>query len=529
MILPPGVSESDFTAAISQFQQAVGADWVFTSDADLELYRDAYSPFWDEDTELRASAAVAPDRVEQVQEVVRTANRYRIPVYPISTGRNLAYGGAAPTLTGSVVIDLKRMNRVLAVSERNAYALVEPGVSYFELYRHIQERGLKVWVDVPTPGWGSVVGNALDHGAGFTRMSDHFGACCGMEVVLPDGELLRTGMGAMPNAETWQQFKYGIGPYVDGLFSQSNYGVVTKMGFWLMPEPDKVRSLRVLAPRHDDAIPLVDTLSNLIYQGVIDSHVQLASPVLSGPRNAEFDALRARPGGGSAADWDRYARERGQNFWNLRVTFYGPEPVVDARWEHTAARFSAIPGIAIEEGLTHRFPMSAEQREVTPEKTLLGIPSLDTFMGRTPANPQAADGHMDFSVIVPMTGEGVLSALKVLGRAFAEQGIGSLGTIQSFHPRTFLLINSLPTMRNDREANRRMRAAYREYVQLAADQGWGQYRAHAGFMDVAMATYSLNDNVLTRFHHQLKEGIDPNGIMSPGRYGIWPARLRGPV
>ncbi len=43
--------------------------------------------------------------------------------------------------------DLKRMNRILEVNERNAYALVEPGVTYFDLYRDIQERGLKLWID----------------------------------------------------------------------------------------------------------------------------------------------------------------------------------------------------------------------------------------------------------------------------------------------------------------------------------------------------------------------------------------------
>ena len=118
---------------------------------------------------------------------MRIANRYRIPLYPISTGKNLAYGGSAPVLSGSVVLDLKRMNRVLEVSERNAYALVEPGVSYFDLYRHIQERGLQLMLDVPSPGWGSVIGNALEHGVGLSPLRDHFGAQCGMEVVLADG------------------------------------------------------------------------------------------------------------------------------------------------------------------------------------------------------------------------------------------------------------------------------------------------------------------------------------------------------
>src|SRR3970040_317005 len=138
-------------------------------------------------------------------------------------------------------------------------------------------------------------------------------------------------MGALPGAATWQQFKYGIGPLIDGLFSQSNFGIVTKMGIWLLPEPEVVRSLRVIAPRHDDVIAMVEILSNLYYSGVIDSHVQLTSPVLNGPRDAERGALLARAA--TAEDWDRDAERRTVPFWNLRLTFYGPRKIVDARWE----------------------------------------------------------------------------------------------------------------------------------------------------------------------------------------------------
>ena len=191
-----------FRAGRRPFYVGRRSDWVFTSDEDVALYRDAYSPLWSEPEEKVASAAVAPDSAEQVQEIVRIANEFRIPLYPISTGRNSGYGGSAPVLSGSVVLDLKRMNRILEVDERNAYALVEPGVSYFDLYRHIEERGLKLWIDCPDPGWGSVIGNALDHGVGYTMnpYRDHFGAQCGLEVVTGDGELVRTGMGALPGS-----------------------------------------------------------------------------------------------------------------------------------------------------------------------------------------------------------------------------------------------------------------------------------------------------------------------------------------
>ncbi len=94
-------------------------------------------------------------------------------------------------------------------------------------------------------------------------MHEHFAAQCGMEVVLANGDLMRTGMGALPNSKTWQQYKYGFGPYIDGIFSQSNFGVVTKMGVWLMPEPEAYLAGTVTVPKHDDLVPLVDIVARL--------------------------------------------------------------------------------------------------------------------------------------------------------------------------------------------------------------------------------------------------------------------------
>ena len=99
--LPPGLSAKDFSDALKQFEEAIGKEWVFSSDEDVDLYRDSYSPFWHEEEEPIPSAAVAPDSVEGVQKIVKIANQYKIPLWTISTGKNLGYGGAAPLLSGT--------------------------------------------------------------------------------------------------------------------------------------------------------------------------------------------------------------------------------------------------------------------------------------------------------------------------------------------------------------------------------------------------------------------------------------------
>ena len=269
--IPPGVKPADWSGALKQFGDVVGTQWVFTSDEDVALYRDAYSPFWGEPEERLVAAAVAPDTTEQVSQIVKIANRYRIPLFAISTGKNLGYGGSAGNISGTVIVDLKRMNRVIEVDDERYFAIVEPGVAYFDLYRHIQDRQLKVWIDCPDPGWGSVVGNSLDHGVGYTygAYRDHFHSHSGLEVVMPNGEIVRTGMGALPGSKTWGEYRYGFGPTIDGLFAQGNVGIVTKMGFHLLPAPEAYQTSAVTVPKRRDLIPLVKIVNELEYAGAI--------------------------------------------------------------------------------------------------------------------------------------------------------------------------------------------------------------------------------------------------------------------
>lgn len=156
------------------------------------------------------------------------------------TSLSVGYGGAAPRVRGSVVVDLgRRMRKILDISADDFTCLVEPGVSFYALHDEIQARGLgdELWVDVPDLGGGSVIGNTVDRGVGYTPYGDHWATHSGLEVVLPTGEVVRTGMGALPGNNTWQAFPYGFGPFSDGIFSQSNFGIVTKMGMALMPNP----------------------------------------------------------------------------------------------------------------------------------------------------------------------------------------------------------------------------------------------------------------------------------------------------
>jgi 4-cresol dehydrogenase (hydroxylating) len=522
MRIPPDVSAADFSMALAQFAEVVGKQWVFTSDEDMETYGDSYSPFWHEEEDRVPSAAVAPDDVRQVQAAVRIANHFKIPIWTISTGKNLAYGGASPVLSGSVVLDLKRMNRILEVNDKNHYALVEPGVSYFDLYRYIQDNRLKVWIDPPGPGWGSPIGNSLERGGGSTPMKDHFASVCGMEVVLANGDLLRTGMGALPGAKTWQQYKYGFGPYIDGIFSQSNFGIVTKMGIWLMPEPEAYREGTVMVPKHDDLIRFVETLSYLMDSDILRGTMLLESPLLT-YRSAQGGSVVDTPGGPSIAEMEKIGAEKNLPYWSMVMRFWGPQQLIDAQWDYTREKFSAISGASFKDGRAYRFPVELKETD-DMQRFYLGIPSLSVF-----AFPAGSQGHIGFSPIVPRTGEAVFEALKAFGQAYADLGVPPKNQFFSlpwtFFSHSFVLLVELQ-ISHDVEKNRESRKVFQRLVEVAAERGWGEYRTHVAFMDKIADGYSYNHHALQRFRETIKDALDPNGILSPGKSGLWPKRLR---
>jgi len=538
MRIPPGVSQSSWAEALKGFQEAVGSQWVFTSDEDVALYKDAYSPFYAEADELVASAGVAPASAEEVQKVVRVANRYRIPIYPISTGKNLGYGGSAPNLSGSVVLDLKRMNKVIEVDEARAYALVEPGVSYFDLYRYIQEKGLKLWIDCPDPGWGSPIGNSLDHGVGYTtnHFRNHFDSHCGMEVVLANGEIVRTGMGALPGAQTWQQYKFGVGPWVDGIFSQSNFGVVTKMGFWLMPAPEAYLSGTVTVPRFDDLHRLVDVVNYLENLGVTNGMPGFGSPLFFrggffGPRKPDpaVVALFAK-GEPSPPEVDEYAHRQGTGVWSATLGFYGGEITNAANWEYCKQKFADIPGVQFAQGDHYKLPLTPDQQTMF-DLPRFGTPSLQRFVigARSATNPNPTNGHIWFSPIIPRSGQAILDINRVLRPHFDELGMRGAATAfmlpAGYFERSFIFTFGFP-ISHDPQANKRMRETFHTVAKLCAAQGWGEYRAPPAFQQLIVDTYSYNNHALRKLHETLKDAIDPNGILAAGRYGIWPKHLR---
>lgn len=505
--------------AIRAMEAALGAEHVLTDPAALADHGDPFAPpgEW-----YRPGAVLLPGSVEEVQAVLRIAGEHGTPVWTSGQGQNKGYGGGAPRVSGSFGLSLRRMNRVLAVDEDSCWALVEPGVRFFDLYEHLRAIGSKLWMSVPDLGGGSVIGNALDHGVGYTPMGDHFGNHCGMEVVLANGDVLRTGMGGMSNAHAWHVFPHGCGPTADGLFTQSNFGVVTKMGMWLMPPPQVYMPGWLTLDSEEQFGPFLEALRPLMIDGTIPNQPMIINAVCAA--SAFWGREEWYEGEGPIPEEviDRIAQTPGFGRWVMRFALYGDEAVVEHNRAKVDAALGSIPGCAI----TYAKYDGHDLPEFTNphEQVQAGIPSMDLDrMTRWYGGEQG--GHIGFSCAMPITGKDGTAIRDMVRARLNGDGLDYSGVF--IVGKRHMIHVGLVVFDTENEAQARAAyAACKALVPPAARHGYGEYRSHLDFMDLVADQYDFNNHAQRRFAETIKDALDPGGILSPGKQGIWPRAWR---
>jgi hypothetical protein len=412
--LPPGVTRYAFEAAILQYMMIVGWDQVLQEEALIE-YIDPYELGEADGKRKIPSAAVRPKNTDELRRVLAISNEYSIPLWTFSRGKNLGYGGPAPRVNGSVALDLHRMSKIIEVNEEYSYAVVEPGVTFTELYEHCAKLKLKVMPSVPSLGWGSVVGNTLDRGTGFTPTATHHQHICGLEAMLADGELVRTGQFAVSGSPSSHLSKFTFGPSIEGLFLQSNLGIVTKLGIWLLPMPQAYMSCSLSMPHFEDVETLVDVFGPLRRNGLLPSTVFVSNIVewlsMVGKRADMW------PRDDPIPDWrvKELQNELGMGYWNARFGLYGAPDVLQAHFNEV----KKIVGEKAPKGKLTGELFAAKDGDVldpasVPEQhggMILGVPtlwSLPMVKFRLPKEGGGIGAHYDYSPIIPSSGKAVL-------------------------------------------------------------------------------------------------------------------------
>ena len=335
------MSTANLDAFFATVGELLGGEGINRSEETIRRYGENTMPGGDRPP----AGVIYPASTADVQAIVRAANKHKVPLYPISTGNNIGLGTRSAAAAGQVVVDLgRRMNRILDIDEKLAFAVVEPGVSYQTLYDELVRRGNRLMLDVTSgPPQGGMIGNALDKGAGYSPYFDHFGFSCGLEIVLGNGEVLRTGDGSLDSKDlvNWHTSKYSFGPILDGLFTQSNYGIVTRMGLWLMPRPPAVRSFHFAFPDDDDLETIVELCRPLKLSNFVPTLFRVANDLYLCGSEGENPEYKASGGKRSISeDGRRKLRDsHGVGAWNVSGAFYGPNAAAIEPHDPAGPRF----------------------------------------------------------------------------------------------------------------------------------------------------------------------------------------------
>lgn len=493
---------------LDRLARIVGDEHLARDPEELAQYRD---PHWPADDEsFAARAVVLPRTVDELAEVLRAANEYAAPIWTASLGKNWGYGAAAPREAGSVVVLLSRMNAILEIDPELAYAVVEPGVSWIALHEEMRRRGIDdLMLSIPEIGWGSIIGNTLDSGITFLPYGRDFRAMRGVEVMLSDGTLLRSGHGAVDGSRVWPLYPRAGSAPLQELFVQSNLGVVTKMAIGLMRRPQRVSSVYLSIRRSADLGRAVDVLRELCLRRIVEGVPTLNN--LMGLRVQRPELLELIPDGAllDEATLEDIGEQSCLGAWGIRLGLWGDDAVVEHSLRQITELWAGIGDVR----LLDDSEMPGEQYV---HKLHQGIPNTDIV-----ANLDPSYGQFSFTPVIPLRGSEVVETVAIL-EDFMRRRLSSNLSVSAFavNERSIVVTANIKTRIREPEQFSRAREVLSELVELFGARGIGCYRTHLDAMDAAMEQYSFGGGSHRSTLERIKGALDENRILSPGRYGI---------
>ena len=520
-----------FDEALEAFRAAVGPDHVLTDPAALASAMTATFA-----TRAGIPAIVRPSSREEVQACLRVANRFRVPVYPTSRGKNWGFGSRVPAAGGCVLLDLGRMSRIVDFDETLAYVTVEPGVSFAELYEFLRGHGSRLFASTTGASpHGSVLANALERGDGSGPQGDRFGHVCALEVVLPTGELVHTGHDRFAGARAAPVFRWGVGPSLDGLFSQSNLGVVTRMTVWLAPLPRSLSIVRFSVVDPARLRAMVDACRVLRLDGTLRSVVGIWNDyrVLSTRGQYPWEQTGGKtPLLRETVDHMKHAW--GGGTWFGSTAIYAPTAAQGraalAHVEHALRPYVDNLSVDVRTGS----PTSGNELFDDADPAFLflqGIPHEQSLRSlywrkRMPI-PASIDADRDrcgaiwASPVLPFRGRDVVEVVKMLEEVILTHGFEPMLAMVGQTERALYLIPLLLYDRDVEGADEEAMRCHDTIVARLCEAGYPPYRLGVQSMGAAPAPQDDFGALMAR----LKHALDPNGILAPGRYDFretWP-------
>lgn len=286
-----------------------------------------------------ADMILNPASAEEVSRILKIANYYKIPVYTWGGGSG-SQGGALP-MTNGIIIDMKRMNRVLDFDVESMTVQVETGMNFQQLEWYANERGFSL-MHYPSSLTCATVGGFLAH-RGIGVLSNKYGKiddmCLSMEIVLPNGDIIKS----LPVS------KHAAGPDLNQIFigSEGTLGIMTKATFKLFHQPETRRFRAFMFPDIASGIAAGRELMHTIHPSIVRLYDQketasIIKKIIGVERDGAFMNF-AVEGLSEIVDIEqrilvdickKYGAEDlgdewGKKWWEHRITFFYPGNIMD--------------------------------------------------------------------------------------------------------------------------------------------------------------------------------------------------------
>jgi glycolate oxidase len=250
---------------VDALRSIVGDRWFLNSPEDLATY--AYDGFL---PEFKPDAVIVPGSAEEISEIMKLANREMFYVTPRGAGTNICGGSVAKK--GGIIMAFHRLNKIVEIDTDDMCAVVQPGVVNADLQKAVAVHGLMYPPDPASMFVSTIGGNvALNAGGprgvkyGVTR--DYL---LGLEVVLPSGEVIRTGGKALKSVSGYDLTRLMCG-------SEGTLGIITEITVRLVPMPPAKATLQAIFADLDDA---ARTVSAIIGSGIVPTTLELIDRVV---------------------------------------------------------------------------------------------------------------------------------------------------------------------------------------------------------------------------------------------------------
>ena len=528
--------------ALSEWQDILGRDRVL-------IEAEAHRRYGANTMAVRRSlpAALRPPSAQQLPALVHTARKYRIPLYPVSTGHNWGYGSALPVTDGSVLVDLSDLDSIIEMDAETGLVTLEPGVTQRMLRSYLDRNDLPYLVPVTGAGPDcSLVGNALERGYGITPYADHFAAVMSLEAVLPNGDIYRTPLSELGGTTVDHAFKWGVGPYLDGLFSQGNLGIVTRMTIALAPRPERIEGFFFGIEKDSDLEETVNCIRNALRQtGPVSGSINLMNRRRVLSMMAPYPFGQENPDGILPTELlQQMAKQHQVMEWMGAGALYGNARLVRAarsvirkelrpvarrllfftpsKVERIRRSASVLPGRLGRQTARIFDTLGQTLRLLAGSPSEIALPLAYWKSGRkpqgnAPLNP-ARDGCglIWYSPLVPMRPAQVRTYTELVTNVCSRHGIEPLITLTTLSDRCF--DSTVPILFNPEnpEETKRAHACYDELFERGQKEGFLPYRANISSME----RFTSESSTFWRLARDIKKTVDEHNILAPGRYSL---------